>query len=748
MLPRPAACCPAVKRHLFQPSDSIWVSDEVLRHAFQRFVNSRSGKRYGSFVPGPLESRRRLGKRRMAHLTESAPAPAHNTGPLWGFFGDVGNAQWQWEAPTTRKSTGASTAALPAWLLEWNTSPEVVPESAVVEGSMNKPTKEAVAIEEDIVKFRTTLLAASSDQLHDICEEFNQLYKQSLRLGLVSGITMHRALNTISRDIRLAFSDSGLGDTQRLLSFYQAFWDGVLSCKVLQPVDLDARLLNRFLSYLGNLPSCTEVQTLFHDVMHAASVTQLGKMNRGVDRLVEAWARSWLHEQPPGDPRLSFLGASRDLSESLDRLDRLQSLMHSREDDDRQDLSTIQKAVEEAKVILDSALEHIVQAEKALVPRNGSIETLANILGYLPQDHLYRVLASCTQNIVRIHNSMENPVTDLYYGWLSLVAKVPKLPHQMFVNIVKRMGKCKGVREQPLPGAVVLSRWISQGYLGKGGALIRNTFEVSSLNSGPLGLGLVLSAIDKHREKVFRQTKGIFKLLHNLERYREVFGILAQIQDLGLKLPRDIIGPTIEIMSKYDLQLAYRIQKMFYTGLRTNKQVLRPDLNSNFIVSMVNHRRFSPQQIWKAMGVPFYEKMQPSKRSAFSTRRLSPAMIELVMKVAIAFAQTDARCQRVAFRNVVQCLHHLRRHNAPLTPELTRAISHAGFTRKIVAGEWISKELLDWVLGLIEVAEGTDVAVITDKAVTYWNEQLAEEQEEEARRKAREMNVLRVGPID
>jgi hypothetical protein len=253
--------------------------------------------------------------------------------------------------------------------------------------------------------------------------------------------------------------------------------------------------------------------------------------------------------------------------------------MHSREDDDLQDLSMIQKEVEEAKAILDSALEHIVQAEKALVPRNGSIETLASILGYLPRDHLYRVLASCTQNIVRIHNSMENPVTDLYYGWLSLVAKVPKLPHKMFVNIVKRMGKCKGVREQPLSGTVVLSRWISQGYLGKGGALIRNTCEVSSLNSGPLDLGLVLSAIDKHREKVFRQTKGIFKLLHDLERYREVFGILAQIQDLGLKLPRDIIGPTIEIMSKYDLQLAYRIQKMFYTGLRTNKQVLRPDLN-------------------------------------------------------------------------------------------------------------------------------------------------------------------------
>jgi len=121
----------------------------------------------------------------MAHLTESVPAPAHNTGPLWGFFGEVGNAQWQWEAPTTRKSTGPLLQHY-RLALGMEHFPEVVPESAVVAGSMNKPTKETVAIEEDISKFRTTLLAASSDQLPDICEEFNQLYKQSLKLGLVS----------------------------------------------------------------------------------------------------------------------------------------------------------------------------------------------------------------------------------------------------------------------------------------------------------------------------------------------------------------------------------------------------------------------------------------------------------------------------------------------------------------------------------------------------------------------------------
>jgi hypothetical protein len=747
MLPRPPACRRAVTRQLFQASESIWVSDEVLHHAFQRFLNSRSGKRYGSFVPGPLESRRRLGKRRMAHLSESVPTTTHHIGSLWGFFGEIDNTRWQWEAPTSRNSTEASNTALPSWLLEWDTSPEVVHEGAVVEDLPNKPTDDTISIEEDIINFRRTILAASSDKLLDICNDFNKRFNQSLRLGLVSGPTMHSALNTISQDVRLAFSESGLADTQRLLSFYQAFWDGVLGCKVLQPVDLDARLLNRFLFYLRGLPTSMETQALFHSVMRTASVPQLGKMNRVIDRLVEAGARSWLHEEPPGDPRLFFLAADRDLSDSSDKLARLESLMCSRKKGDQMDVPILQRAVGEAKTILDSALEHIVQAEKTIVPRNRSIEMLASTLGYLPRDQLYRVLTSCSQSIIRIHNSMEIPVPDLYYGWLSMVAKVPKLPHKMFVGIIKRMGECEGVREQPLGGDIVLSRWISQGYLKKG-ALIRNTCEVSSLNTEPFDLGMVLSAIDKHRENVFCQTKRIFKLFQDLGRYREIFGILVQVQDLELKLPRDIIGPTIEIMSKYDLQLAYRIHTMFYTGLRTNKQVLRPDLNPNFIVSMVNHPRFSPLQIWKVMGIPFYEKMEPSKKAAFSTRQLSPAMIKLVTKVAIAFAQTDARYQRVAFRNVVQCLHHLRRHNAPLSPELTRAISHAGFSRKIVAGEWISKDLLDWALGLIEVAEGTDVAVITDQAVTYWNDQLVEEQQVEAQRKAREMNVLRGGPID
>ncbi|KAE9381763.1 hypothetical protein N431DRAFT_393307 [Stipitochalara longipes BDJ] len=747
MLYRPPACCRAVKRQLSPSYDSIWVSDEILRHAFHRFVNTRIGKRHGSFVPGPLESRRRLGKRRMTHLTESVPTSLHNLGPIWGLFGKAENTQWRWEAPSTRQTSEGSATALPAWLMEWDTSPRIAPELEDIEESTRTTKKQAVLIEEDIGNFPRTLQAASQLEMLEICDMFNQRFKQSLRLGLVSEATMHSALYAVSRAIRVEFSKLGLTDTHYLLRFYQAFWDGLVTCKVLQPVDLNARTLDIFLLYLGKLPICLEVQTLSHGVIHAASVAQLGKMKRGLSRLVRAWAQSWLLKHPSGDPQSSFLAASQDLAESSKRLVRLQSLISNKEANNELEFSTIQEAFKETKESLDRALENILKAENVVLPRKNSIDTLSYILGFLPREHVCRLLDINTDHIIRIHNSVDNPSTNLYHGWLSLVAKIPGVHDKFFVDIIKRMQECKGILQHPLPGEIVLSHWISQGHLRRPD-LVRITSEVFASNKDPPDLGLVLYAIDKHREMVFKRTKDLFKLLSDLGRYKDVYKILVRMQSLGLKLPSDIIGPTMNIMSKYDLVLAGRIYNRFYSGLGVSGKCLLAELSPDFIFSMVNDANISPLRIWKVMGIPFYEKMRPAERAAFSKRRLSPGMADFVTALAISFARADARPQRVALRNVVQCLHHLRRHRASITPELTRAISHAGFTRKILAGQWVSKELQSWILGIIEVAEGTDVAVITDSAVTYWNEQLAEKQHEKALKEIREMNVLRVGLID
>jgi hypothetical protein len=745
MLPRPSACCRAVKRQLFPPSDSIWVSDELLRNAFQRFIVSRTGRRHGSFVPGPLESRRRLGKRRITHLTDHTPASASNIGPLWGLFGEVDNTQWQWEAPTTQKSRGASDATLPAWLADWTTLPKAAPPLSMEE-STSKPIEEINSVEEDIFNFRKTLQTASLHQMIEICDDFNARFKQSLRLGLVSESEIRNALETVSHDLCLAFSKSGLTDTRCLLSFYQAFWEGLVTCKVFQPVDLDAEIMGQFLFRLGKLPICMDIQALIHDVIRTVSVTQLSRMYKSLVYLVPAWAQTWLHEQLPSDTGHSIIATRGALLNSSIKLDRLVQLLQRK--DNRLDLSKIQEAFGEAKESIDNVLENIVQAEKVLMPSRVSIDTLACVLGHLPQDLLSRVLHSCTHRIISIHKRMESPSAGLCQNWVSLVAKIPELSDQVFVGILKRMEEYKEAAQYTISADVLLSRWVCQGYI-KQGALIRVTAELCASDPHAPDLGSLLFAIHIHRDgQSFPRLKDVSKLLHALGRHREIYRILTRMKNLGITLPGSSIGPIIAIMSKYDVKLAYRLYKLFYSGLRASGEVLHLKLIPNFVVSMVGLRHPWPPRIWGMLDIPFYEQLQPSERSKISKRPLPPAEIELMTKLAIAFAQADTLPRRVAFRNVLQCLHHLRQHNAPVSSQVTRAISHAGFTRKILAGQWISKELLSWALSLIEVAEGTEVAMVAEKAVTYWNERLEAEQQSVARKKAREMNVLRVGPID
>ncbi len=67
-------------------SDSVWIGDGVLATALERYcyvsrsARAQQAQRMASSVPGPMESRRRLGKR---HMTELGIHQVHPTLPPW-----------------------------------------------------------------------------------------------------------------------------------------------------------------------------------------------------------------------------------------------------------------------------------------------------------------------------------------------------------------------------------------------------------------------------------------------------------------------------------------------------------------------------------------------------------------------------------------------------------------------------------------------------------------------------------------
>ncbi|KJY02241.1 hypothetical protein TI39_contig71g00027 [Zymoseptoria brevis] len=117
-------CRPLVQN----PAQCLWITDEVLADAFNRFTRALVGaKRHGSNVPGPLEARRRSAKRRMGLASHAAsPSPVPDLGSLFGLSG-FGTSRrqefeksWKYEPPAeSRTQEAAASERDGLWKYGW-----------------------------------------------------------------------------------------------------------------------------------------------------------------------------------------------------------------------------------------------------------------------------------------------------------------------------------------------------------------------------------------------------------------------------------------------------------------------------------------------------------------------------------------------------------------------------------------------------------------------------------------------------
>ncbi|KAJ5173179.1 hypothetical protein N7492_005772 [Penicillium capsulatum] len=92
------ACRHALRPPACPSADHLWVSDDLLAATFRRFANGQ--RRHGSCVPGPLEARRRLAKRRNTVLASVGGGPPEDIACL---FGRNGREHMKWsEQPWQR----------------------------------------------------------------------------------------------------------------------------------------------------------------------------------------------------------------------------------------------------------------------------------------------------------------------------------------------------------------------------------------------------------------------------------------------------------------------------------------------------------------------------------------------------------------------------------------------------------------------------------------------------------------------
>ncbi|KAK0126126.1 hypothetical protein ONS95_007745 [Cadophora gregata] len=731
MLPPASSCLRALQRQLSTSPDSIWISDEALSHAFQRFCAvSKTRKRYGSFVPGPLESRRRLGKRRMTLQSNATPTPSPGLASLWSFFvGEVDRTRWQWEAPTTRHITSEEcSSVLPKWFVEWATASDSVldpTKRTSAESFLKAKPKRSVPLRFEFLSLRKALKTCRPEEIRVLCDDFNRKLAQTLSLGLHTEKLAFFITNLVIKDIHAGSLNSEEANAQ-CLAMCQAMWNGISSCKVVQFSDLGMTIAGRFMAILSHIRMSEGLQALAMEILCSVSKAQLQVMHGSILRLVHSWLLSCEGEEALRKSESPLALAFQSVSEATSAVTSVKALTESlgRSPSFNQDLPQSREILKMARDAIISSAGILVEAECIISSHHRSLRTLTAALSHLPAGSLKTIIQQCSSRILKTCDD-ETIAHSLPGRWLSLIAQLPNLDETLLLETWRQFGSYIG---QDTATDILLKYWIGRDLFERP-ALATIIFDARVSQFNRKDPSTLLYVINEEREKYWNKMRLLFTFLDKLGDHQTIYKTLCSLKRHQMKVPSDIIDEALESMTIGNENLLAQKTFKLYRFIRYNNTPLRLEKCPHFIFSMISNGARS-SIIWKSLGIPLYESTMPSLLLARHTppteSSLTAAVAGHLTKMATLFAHCKTRSHRVAFRNVMQCLFHLRRHNAPITPELTRAMVQAGISRKILSNGWIAKAKAQWLLESVEKVEGTDVAATVDEIVEVWNQHISE----------------------
>ncbi|CZR50590.1 uncharacterized protein PAC_00464 [Phialocephala subalpina] len=669
MLPRPCACHGAVQRNLPTHLESLWIADDILRHEWQRFVlGSKIHRRYGSFVPGPLEARRRMGKRRMAHLSADCPPPLPSISSLWGSFWEVDRSQWQWEAPRSREPEPESFAP----------ARSRVQDKVRKSVSKSKVTTKAFS-HQDVLTFRSKIKSCDPDKLPAICNDFNQHFKHSLTHGTAPETAIIHALKGIPRDLRRASPSAA---EHQCLDLYNAMWDGFMACRILRKDYLEVAITKSFMTALGNLSMTMEVQKLVISVIGTLSAEQLDASTQAIGTMVDRLVDSWL------------------------------------------------------PTITESSHSNI-GVKRAL---HSFPQELAKVLRCLPEKTLFSVFHRGSKRISLFHEAATGVPIDVRYTWLFLASQLPGVSKEMFLWSWKTMEACGVPLQENIMSTIILQYWIEQDRLLGVDMEYLNGGHRKMVSRGE-GFGPLLHLLEDDEDLIWNLRKQLINMLLAVGQHQTLYNIFSHMKEHKKPLSMPLLGRILEATVTSEGAFALRLYRKCIDMRGEDKQRFIPELCPNFVLSLVNNPDITWPHIWHIIRIPFRGDVSRLPKSRVGSPPITPKKIELVTKLAVAFARSKTRPPRVILRNVSQCLLYLRRHNATLNPDVSRALTQAAINLKMKFNKAVPQERAEWAVRIIQSVEGPDVAEAVHTIVNIWNERIYEKQR-------RAINVLGVGPID
>ncbi|KAL2018707.1 hypothetical protein VTK56DRAFT_481 [Thermocarpiscus australiensis] len=709
MTPPASQCCRALQRQIIPSGDSVWIADGLLASAFERYcLVSRTWNRKASNVPGPLESQRRLGRRRIGDASTWHCPP---TPPPWAFPVPLDLSKWNWEPPTLSRTAeqgrprqdeagaGPLTTSLSRWLQEWlprdadelsplNTDepPVAVPltfnhTSPSIAAAVRNPQSFAA----DMDTFRWAAAHATAETFASYAEEICRKFQQRIFLGEVPPEDILPISAETWGLLESRYQGSPLGH-RLCLSLSMAILTASKTSRVFSPSLLDVGFWNALLTQMSKLPVDDGLCNLFIEVMATMPTIYHNSASEGILSVLRRFFSAWSCSQD-----------GRDVADIFHLLDINLSGRQL-----KRTVLTLSKDLRQARAV-SKALE-------AVSPEDPS--GLLDAANRLALDQA--AFAEKGRHAMR-------------YNWLCVLAQMPHVNQDFLFDAAAGFSD-RSFEMTPLTDfevcSLLLTQWASRGYL-KSASAFYHTFKRYCAERDEAALASLFVTIFRHGGH--DPHKGLYysvwKLLVKLNRTDDAVTSLkfdARSHKLPLQLLQELA------YASNDHYIAIRLRDLYARRLKDpDGRDWDPGVFKKYAERIVLDPSIPPKAIWRVLDI---NRLDNQRKDLWEkTRRhlgtYGERRAAIVEKVSAAFATAPHLSTRVAFRHVSQCFWFILkvrgRPSFAVIQDLYRVVSKD--LLQLQPGR--TKRLL-WFLSVVERHYGLSVAWACRLALRSWRARL------------------------
>ncbi|KAI0841966.1 hypothetical protein F5Y06DRAFT_164936 [Hypoxylon sp. FL0890] len=676
-------CRRAAHRHLRSQTDSVWVLEALVATEFERYcVTSRTVARYGSSVPGPMESRRRTGKRRMGELSLGQ---SHSASPLWGLENLADLTQWQWKPPSspdallqqhqventqrwslaralrslfhepsTELSDTAHIGLGPGVVLNGVGEDNIVHTPEVTEQSIPNTIWNAQSIPSEVVDAGLNLLyqdlsTDNATRTRPNFANFCNSWKDSLATGLFFGEAICSVLDGIYCGLDTPQPGAAVPLERTIsdkfkLDLLQATISGLSSHVDHEHVHFDRTAWNRVLQRISEL----RINTIrvFTEAMDHIPESHLDDISAGVHANLSA-----------------FLIASGCASKR------------------------------------SSLIRQVSKMAKPLRRFN-----LA--------DHQH-VLEDGTQYVLMHKESKDLNYSRMRLGWVQLLARLPSIDESYLARVCSILEAGKELR--PLS-----NRSICEMYLARHSSSIKdmeklqNPFLMGRADSKWFGF----FTLALWRTGQFDHVKGLCKFLDKLGRAQDIMRLARGVRNV---VKNEVVPLASLAIAGGQPVVAIDILSLYEKSKASRSGFWETKFSTEVLKILAACQSVRPNKVLGALRLKRLPRGIPRRREVRLSRHLLSEILRTT-KAAMAFAISPSISSRTSLKLIWQCINYLRKHPNSVVPTAAlRALLH-NVTRDLARGGQGNTAQLRSFLYLLHQQAGRDKMVQIGMAIKRWRE--------------------------